>query len=87
MKTNKWEEKGSRKYVKQFGPITATILFTLNLKDESASHYYGFLSVGEAEFGVTVAELGIDWFDDKADKLGCRELEKQIKKHIRSWAK
>lgn len=88
----KWKQRdGDHTFVRQFGPIKATICRKWHLSP-APTEYCAFLSVGEQRFSVgeqrfsvSIADLGVEWHDDKADAIAVNLLEKQIKKEIRSW--
>lgn len=83
----KWASRGDNTFVKRFGPIEATISRHWDYKNPEPDYYYAFLSTGGEKLTVRISELGVEWHDDRVEKLACRMLEKKIKAHIRSWLK
>lgn len=83
-RTKKWKCEGDNTFVKWFGPIKATVCRKWGMSPEP-TEYYAFLNVGDERFAVPISELGVRWFEDAAEKIACKLLEKQIKAYIRSW--
>lgn len=81
-----WKPKGEA-YTRNFGPITATMSRHWDYKNPAPDRYDCFLSVGNGILTVKMEELGVDWHDDKADKIAQRLMTKLIKQVIRSWAR
>jgi hypothetical protein len=87
-----WDEGYGSDFTKMFGPMKATAHRKWPVGSSAPVSYEAFLTdaCGRAEFGtveVTIAEVGVEWFDEAFDTRLCKMLDKRIKALIRSWTR
>ncbi len=88
-----WTEAyGDHEYTKSFGPIKATVSREWPHNERRPTEYRAVLTVHNTGWNciagsVAIAELGVDYFEDAADAVACKMLEKKIKAVIRSWTR
>ena len=91
-KKAKWENDGcDAAYVKAFGPVKVHAYRHWGTTP-NPTEWRWYLTVGHAwhsdyQTPIAVDSLGVDWFDDEADKVALVRIEKLAKAMIRGWLK
>lgn len=89
----KWEQDGDNTFTKRFGPLQARITRKWGMTPVPTEYrctliYRDDREVGNTTFVVPIdKDLGVDWHDEKIDKIVQKKFDRLIKSHIRGWLK